>query len=101
MSYPDLDDTKLEEVIEWLRDGELAPENIDLDVLDNTLREARNDLSHSMTARGTTVTLNTFESYVEAVQMAVGLGLSLADRLVTDVFAQLDNLPLTPDIDDS
>jgi len=94
---PELDDTQLEEVIGWLRDEGLAPENIDLDVLDDTLRDARNELSHSMTARGTTVTLNSFETFVEAVQMAVELGLSLADRLAADVLADLGDLPLTPD----
>lgn len=94
---PKLDDTRLEEVIGWLRDEGLAPENIELDVLDDTLRDARNKLSHSMTARGRTVTLDTFETYVEAVQMAVGLGLALADRLAVDVLADLDDLPLTPD----
>ena len=94
---PELEDTQLEEVIELLRDAGLAPEHIDLGVLDDTLRDARNELSHSMTARGTTVTLDTFETYVEAVQMAVGLGLSLADRLAADVLADLADLPLTPD----
>jgi len=94
---PKLEDTHLEEVIGLLRDAGLAPEHIDLGVLDDTLRDARNELSHSMTARGTTVTLDTFETYVEAVQMAVGLGLSLADRLAADVLADLADLPLTPD----
>jgi hypothetical protein len=94
---PELDNTQLEEVIGWLRDESLAPENIDLDVLDDTLRDARNELSHSMTARGTTITLDSFETYVEAVQMTIALGLSLADRLATDVLADLDDLPLTPD----
>ena len=94
---PELDDTRLEEVIGWLRDEGLVPENVELDVLDDTLRDARNELSHSMTARGRTVTIETFETYVEAVQMAVGLGLSLADRLAVDVLADLGDLPLTPD----
>jgi hypothetical protein len=94
---PELDDTQLEKVIEWLRNEGIAPENIDLAVLDDTLRDARNELSHSMTARGTTITLDSFETYVEAVQMAVGLGLSLANRLATDVLADLDDLPLIPD----
>ncbi|MBB6645924.1 hypothetical protein [Halobellus ruber] len=93
---PELDDTRLEEVIGWLRDGHLAPENIDLDLLDDTLRDARNELSHSMTARGTTVTIDSFETYVEAVHMAMGLGLSLAAELATDVLTDLDELPLTP-----
>jgi hypothetical protein len=93
---PELDDTRLEEVIGWLRDGHLAPENIDLDLLDDTLRDARNELSHSMTARGTTVTIDSFETYVEAVHMAIELGLSLAAELATDVLADLDELPLTP-----
>jgi hypothetical protein len=93
---PELDDTRLEEVIGWLRDGHLAPENIDLDLLDDTLRDARNELSHSMTARGTTVTIDSFETYVEAVHMAIGLGLSLAAELATDVLTDLDELPLTP-----
>lgn len=94
---PELDDTRLDEVIGWLRDEGLAPENIELDVLDDTLRDARNELSHSMTARGTAITLETFETYVEAVQMAVGLGLNLADRLAADVLTDLGDLPLTPD----
>ena len=98
---PDLDDTTLENVLGWLRDENLAPENIDLEVLDDRLREARNDLSHSMTARATTVTLETFETYAEAVQTAIGLGLSLVNRLTTEVLAELNSLPLTPTMDDS
>jgi hypothetical protein len=96
---PDLDETNLEEVIGWLRDEGFAPESVALKILDDTLRDARNDLSHSMTARGTKITLDTFETYVEAVQMAVGLGLSLADRLVMDVVVELDNLSLIPEMD--
>jgi hypothetical protein len=95
---PDLDNTALEEVLGWLQEEDLAPETIDLDILDDTLRDARNDLAHSMTARGTTVTLDTFADYIEAVQMAVGLGLNLADRLVADAFSDLKDLPLTPEM---
>jgi len=98
---PNLDETTLEEVIGWVRDEGFAPESVDLEVLDDTLREARNDLSHSMTARGTTVTLDTFETYIEAVQIAVGLGLRLADRLATDVLADLADLSLSPNRDNS
>lgn len=92
---PDLDDTKLETVIGWLRDSGLAPEEIDLDLLNDTLRKARNDLSHSMTARGTRVTLDMFDAYVETVRTAVELGLNLSHRLVTDLLSELDDLPLT------
>ena len=98
---PDLDDTTLENVLGWLRDQNLTPENIDLNILDDRLREARNDLSHSMTARATTVTLDTFETYAEAVQTAIRLGLSLVNQLVRDVMADLNNLPLIPRADDS
>jgi hypothetical protein len=94
---PELRDTQLEEVIGWLRDSGYAPADIDLEVLDSTLREARNKLSHSMTARGTTITLDSFESYVRAVQMAIALGLRLANLLAADVLTVLDDLPLTPE----
>jgi hypothetical protein len=94
---PELTDTQLEEVIGWLREEELAPDYIDLDVLDDTLREARNELAHSMTARGTTVTLDSFETYAETVQIAVDLGLNLANLLAADVLIDLNNLPLTHD----
>ncbi|WP_424005580.1 hypothetical protein ACOZ4I_20230 (plasmid) [Haloarcula salina] len=98
---PELDDTTLDEVLTWIQDQGLAPEAIDLDVLDDVLRDARNNLSHSMTARSTTVTVETFETYVEAVHMAVQLGLHLAGRFVRDVLEPLADLPLTPDVEHS
>jgi hypothetical protein len=50
-----------------------------------------------MTARGTTVTLASFETYVETIQMAVDLLLNLANFLAADVLIDLKDLPLIPD----
>ncbi len=93
---PDMNETRLEEVLGWLSECDLIPDDIDADVLDNDLRSARNELAHSMMARSTTVTLQTFEDYVAVVWEAFSLTNHLAEQLLENVFVDLNTLPLTP-----
>lgn len=93
---PDMDGTRLEEVLGWLSESELIPDGIDVDVLDNDLRSARNELAHSMMARSTTVTFETFEDYVAVVWEAITLTNHLAEQFLVDVFSDLNALPLVP-----
>lgn len=93
---PEMDETALKEVLEWISACDLAPDDVDLEVLDDRLRGARNDLAHSMMARSTTITIETFEAYFSAVFTAINLTNHLAKQLLADVLTDLYALPATP-----
>lgn len=76
---PDMSETRLKEVLSWITTCDLVPDGVDMALLDEDLRSAWNDLAHSMMARSTTITIDTFERYVEAVREAITLTQNLAE----------------------
>ncbi|WP_396613977.1 hypothetical protein ACH9L7_19775 (plasmid) [Haloferax sp. S1W] len=92
---PDMGDTRLSDVLNWISAYDLVPDEVDLAVLEDDLRSARNELAHSMMARSTTITIDSFGDYVDAVWSAINLTNYLAERLLGGVFTELDALSFT------
>lgn len=100
-----IEETSLHDVLQKLQSEGLFPSNLDLGVLDEDLvnkstdydlRSARNDLAHSMTARGKAVTVENIGKYIQVVEIAISLVHYLADKLAKDVMLPLGRLNLVP-----
>jgi hypothetical protein len=92
-----LDNTSASRILQDVREFYPDSEDFDIDKIDKWVVDTRNDISHYVTQRGETVSLDGFQMFYEAIVE----GIELVDSVLTDLVTppqmefqeQLDRLP--------
>lgn len=96
--HRNLDETSVSEILEDLEQFHPRSEEFDFEKIDNWVVDTRNDISHYVTQRGETVSLDDFQSFYEAVIEGIELVDAVLAKLINpprhEFERKLDQLPV-------